>query len=74
MGVRHYMTFLDELGDPGFQIDVFTHVAGQLQPLKKKQKNIRRRGKAFIIHTSKQSQLIIFKPRFEFFLLSGRSV
>lgn len=36
MGVRHYMTFLDELGNPGFQIDVFTHVAGQLQPLKKK--------------------------------------
>lgn len=36
MGVRYYMTFLDELGNPGFQIDVFTHVAGQLQPLKKK--------------------------------------
>lgn len=36
MGVRHYMTFLDKLGNPGFQIDVFTHVAGQLQPLKKK--------------------------------------
>lgn len=36
MGVRHYMTFLEELGNPGFQIDVFTHVAGQLQPLKKK--------------------------------------
>lgn len=71
MGVRHYMTFLDELGNPGFQIDVFTHVAGQLQPLKKK--NIRR-GKAFIVQTFKQSQLIIFKPRFEFFLLSGRSV
>lgn len=73
MGVRHYMTFLDELGNPGFQIDVFTHVAGQLQPLKKKKKNIRR-GKAFIVQTFKQSQLIIFKPRFEFFLLSGRSV
>lgn len=72
MGVRHYMTFLDELGNPGFQIDVFTHVAGQLQPFKKK-KNIRR-GKAFIVQTFKQSQLIIFKPRFEFFLLSGRSV
>lgn len=39
MGVRHYMTFLDELGNPGFQIDVFTHVAGQLQPLKKKKKH-----------------------------------
>lgn len=38
MGVRHYMTFLEELGNPGFQIDVFTHVAGQLQPLKKKKK------------------------------------
>lgn len=71
MGVRHYMTFLDELGNPGFQIDVFTHVAGQLQPFKKK--NIRR-GKAFIVQTFKQSQLIIFKPKFEFFLLSGRSV
>lgn len=40
MGVRHYMTFLDELGNPGFQIDVFTHVAGQLQPLKKKKKTL----------------------------------
>lgn len=34
------MTFLEEMGNPGFQIDVFTHVAGQLQPLKKKKKTL----------------------------------